>query len=463
MLGFAALGEKALADAGVGSTSDATGFQLLNIGTPTASQVGGGGGGTPAVYTWNWIANPVSSKGLHPGTPGEDKVPVLLRADTARYTVDGPAYNALTSQGAFTASGNWLPPAYNGSRWVTVRPGGAGTNDLAYSDDGITWTVTSFPLGVSATWASIVWSPTLNKFMVHNNGSTVFVSNDSSGTTWTGSAGNVSWSGSGGTGYLRGIWSATLGKFVVPRIGTAFYVSSADGVTWTTHTHPSETSIQAMADNGSVLVSLGGRAATDTIKTTPDNSTWTTRATSSNFRGASLSYDGSNFFAAGGIGNEPSDTKPLKRSADGITWTNETLPAGGDSFSIYNLSKAADGVVVFTAGEAFTAPYLLVGYAASGPPPQTAQATGTLLLNIGIPTTVQTEPIPPRTFQAYGARMLYLGTPATPTERVFQAQGFRMLRMAPWIVPMVYEERRRRRTFRAVGQLLLRIGTPTSS
>lgn len=115
-----------------------------------------------------------------------------IRLDGGVYrSSDGITFSSLGSIGAMTGQSvmNIRGLACNGSRWVAVGLGDAGTGDMALckssDDDGSNWTerTTPAPGGVSNGLMDVVWSSRLDLFVAVGNTGRILTSPD--GITWT--------------------------------------------------------------------------------------------------------------------------------------------------------------------------------------------------------------------------------------------------------------------------------------
>ena len=115
-------------------------------------------------------------------------------------------------------SANWYSVAYGNGMFAAIA---GGSNNAAYSDDGINWTQTTMP--VSSNWADVAYGN--GKFVaVSRNGTIAYSSN---GINWTNSSSSFSTQ-----------WSSVAygnGLFVVASATSASNIGaySQDGINWT--------------------------------------------------------------------------------------------------------------------------------------------------------------------------------------------------------------------------------------
>ena len=286
---------------------------------------------------------------------------LITQAGTATWT-------PLTT--IFTTSG-WAV-AYGGGRWVA---GGEGTNSLAWSWDGITWTgiasgVTNFGTrcrgvaygeitGVGGRWVAVG---------VGTN--SIIYSND--GLTWVIPPQGITATGIFTTGAYGVCWDGNL--FWVVGQGTNTLASSPDGVTWTAYGQaadgganhsPFSTAGYGIAYNGIQYVAMGIGGMT--MAYSSDGLTWTACATPPFTQGNAVCWGApvgniavpgtpiSPRWVAVGIGA----THTIAYSTDGINWT-------GAGVTMFPAISGGNGVcfngTVFTAvgtkgGGSFTGAY----------------------------------------------------------------------------------------------------------
>jgi hypothetical protein len=204
---------------------------------------------------------------------------------------------------------------------------GAGTNTIAYSNDGINWTGLGISIfsdyGVGVAWNGSLW------VAVGSGNNSIATSPD--GINWTGrgvsifsNASDVVWNGS--------IW-VVVGEGATPGISIA---TSPDGINWTTRDSnifgTGNNTAYGIAWNGSIFVAVGfAITTTNTIATSPDGIKWTGRGASAlTSKGISVAWNGSLFVAVGEA------TNTIATSTDGIIWTTR-----GDSESSFSTTSVA--------------------------------------------------------------------------------------------------------------------------
>ena len=250
------------------------------------------------------------------------------------YSYDGLTWAIdVSGSGIFTTGCNAV--ATNGSLWVA---GGYGTNRLAYSIDGITWTVSTSGNGVFTTQCLAV-ATDLTKWVAGGFGiNQLAYSTD--GITWTASnSGNSRFT----TQCNAVAWSGT--QWVAGGEGTNQLAYSSDGITWTASTSGNSrftTRCSAVAWNGTQWVA--GGAGTNQLAYSADGITWTA-STSGNAvlttNCKAVAWNGTLWVAGGG------GTNQLAYSYDGINWTGST--SGNAVLSTACIALSWNGIL-WTAG-----------------------------------------------------------------------------------------------------------------
>jgi len=139
-----------------------------------------------------------------------------------------------------------------------------GTNRVAYSNDGLTWTEVAVSLNA---WNGVIWSPSLGLFVaVADSGTGNRVMTSTNGMNWTdGTITNRSWE--------TITWSEELGIFFV--VATDGYIAySSDGFTWIESVFTGENrGVAWSAELGIfVIVRIGG-IYTSSLKNRPPSNT----------------------------------------------------------------------------------------------------------------------------------------------------------------------------------------------
>jgi len=251
------------------------------------------------------------------------------------YSTDGITWTASTSGNAVFTSGCYAVASTRVLPSTTTTPttflettlgpaslpatafvaGGTGTNRLAYSSDGITWTASNSGNTVFISLCNAVaW-----------NG-TQFVAGGSSGNRLAYSTDGINWTGStSGTAVITDsctavAWNGT--RWVAGGFGTNQLAYSTDGITWTASTSGNAVltgQCYAVAWNGTRWVAGGG--VTNQLAYSTDGITWTASTSGNGVLTTAcnaVAWNGTRW-VAGGEG-----TNQLAYSTDGITWTAST-------------------------------------------------------------------------------------------------------------------------------------------
>jgi hypothetical protein len=192
--------------------------------------------------------------------------------------------------------------AWNGVRWVA---GGEGANRLAYSSNGINWTVSSSGNGtIFGTCQIVSWNGSI--WLAGGQGRNIFAYS-ADGITWYSTTnGNsmftlcrsISWNGS--------LWFAGGD-------GTNRLASSTDGLTWTASTSGNgiiATSCYSIAWNGSKWVAAG-----DKLAYSSDGTTWILASGTTPTISYAVAWNGSTWIV-GGTGTT------MVYSSDGTSWSS---------------------------------------------------------------------------------------------------------------------------------------------
>jgi hypothetical protein len=247
---------------------------------------------------------------------------------------------------------------YNGSILVAV---GTGTNCIAYSSNGTSWTGIPLSTTVFTTGAyGVLWAAELGLWIAMGDGSTNRVMTSPNGINWTGrdipptissaiygvgfspllnqwaTVGDITnstfsiattrdfinWTNTGSIFTTAGwcvLWSSVHNLWIAGGQGTNTLATSIDGIGWTPRTSPITSAVYDIAFNGSLYVAVG--TGTNVFATSPDGIVWTGRGSSgitSIGRAVDWSPSLSLWVAVG------SGTNSIATSPDGTTWSGIT-------------------------------------------------------------------------------------------------------------------------------------------
>jgi hypothetical protein len=193
---------------------------------------------------------------------------------------------SLISPNIFSTLGSKVH--WNGTLWVAV---GEGTNTIAYSTDGKSWTPVTVSSNIFTSGKDVTWNGT--RWVAVGNGSTYQIAYSSDGKSWNGSSSNI---------FSRG-----------------------EGVGVASNINKNSVYIQQPT------ISVG--TGDNTIAYSPDGISWTGlgKDVFSDI-GYSVAWNGEIWVAVGTGGNE------ISHSTDGINWT----PVTGDSASIFTSAYAVE-------------------------------------------------------------------------------------------------------------------------
>ena len=206
-------------------------------------------------------------------------------------------------QAAMPSSEQWCSVTYGNGKFVAVANG---SNGAAYSEDGVTWTITS--MTKYGIWKSVTYGNGKFVTLNWNNSHEAFYSED--GITWTAATlpSYAKW------------YSVTYGngKFVAVAENSTNAVYSEDGITWTATTlHSSVTTWQSVTYGNGKFVAVSDGSA---VAYSYDGVTWTETALPNSVGCSSVTYGNDKFVAI-----VPYSIAAFY-SNDGITWTETSMP-----------------------------------------------------------------------------------------------------------------------------------------
>ena len=224
---------------------------------------------------------------------------------------------------------------WTGSLYVAI--GDIGT--IITSLDAITWSARS--TGTTASFNGIAWSG--SQFVaVGGNGNSGTIATSSDGATWT-----LQSSGTSSNLYAI-VWSGT--QYVT--VGQSILTSS-DGFTWTSRA--SNTNLYGIAWSGAKFVAIGFGA----VMSSPDGYTWASSSTGYQAYGMhGIIWTGTRFLAAGGYsttlnGNIFQVFNAILSSQDGSTWTIQS-DHNPSSTILNSIAQGSSGYVTVGSGPSFS-------------------------------------------------------------------------------------------------------------
>jgi hypothetical protein len=239
--------------------------------------------------------------------------------------------------------------------------GGVGTNQLAYSYDGLTWTAsTSGNSVITGSCLTIAW-----------NGSVWLAAGGSTGPVMASSSDGIVWreiaSGSSifTTECAAIAWNGSM--WVAVGAGTNKIAYSYDNINWTASASGSSHfsyNCKDVAWNGSMWVAIGASSVSP-IAYSYNGINWTASASSDSafapyggfvVQGHSIAWNGT-LWVAGAQGD---GGRTIAYSSDGINWT---LSASGSTFIVYETFAVAwNGLMWVAAGNSYGANPLAYSY-----------------------------------------------------------------------------------------------------
>lgn len=218
-----------------------------------------------------------------------------------------------------TSGSNWeyTCVAYNGTnQYVALIGGNGGTNDLATSSNGTTWSTTANALPANSYWKQVIWDG--SKYVALRADS-ANIATSTNGTTWTGSA--VTGGSSDASGIAFGAIGATNYYVIVSGNTGASQVASysTNGTSWTSgSTLPSSDVWSSVAYGNGRFVAVAGNVGTTTTKAavSTNGTTWSAGTMpGAAARWIKVIYTGTSFLAFAYNSNRTA------RSTDGVTWS----------------------------------------------------------------------------------------------------------------------------------------------
>jgi hypothetical protein len=257
------------------------------------------GGGSPTFLTSITYGNGLF---VGVGNTGTNRVATSL---------DGVTWTARTAAEA----NSWYSVTYGNGLFVAVSSDG--TNRVMTSPDGITWTAR---IAAEATsWYSVTYDNGLFVAVAGNGINRVMISTD--GITWTAR-----------TAAEANAWKSVTygnGLFVaVATSGTNRVMTSPDGITWTGRTAAEANSWQSITYGNGMFVAVASNG-TNQVMTSPDGITWTARMVAGVNNWIAVTYGNGLFVSIDNNG-----LKKVMVSTDGINWIYNNISQSGNWYSI---------------------------------------------------------------------------------------------------------------------------------
>lgn len=210
-------------------------------------------------------------------------------------------------QSKMPASGIWAAVAYGNGKFVAVD---RENPRVAYSTDGINWSLASLPSDASGgSMASVTY------------GNGKFVAVPGAGGNAVYSSDGVNWKQTALPSY-KNWYQVTYGNGKFVAISSNIIAYSTDGITWKTPSSVPSSGVATIAYGNGKFVIIG-KSSTGLYST--DGINWSTM-TVPYADWACLGYGGGKFVAISRINKAGETTGKSAYSSDGINWTESTLP-----------------------------------------------------------------------------------------------------------------------------------------
>jgi hypothetical protein len=230
------------------------------------------------------------------------------------YSYDGRNWIGSGSSTLFGTGAKAAYVTYKNSTWVAAAYDGTTQAKIAYSSNGINWTLISdTKLDLFVT--GIDWNGTNWVAVGRNSANTVQIIYSSSLTgTWTSAPGTSQIFGSSGTFGYSVVWNGSYFLAAGGGSTTAVLARSTDGITWTSSTPAGFSAYNTLIWTGTFWFQFGGYVSGyGTIQTSTDGITW--KATTTNPAGTLV---------------ESSVSYAL----------NQTIPINATTVPVYNINNA---------------------------------------------------------------------------------------------------------------------------
>jgi hypothetical protein len=237
---------------------------------------------------------------------------------TFAYSYDGTLWYKSPT---VSISGTIRCIAFNGSMWVAVSVNGGATNSMAYSYNGITWTLTSSGSAIlnaniyGVAWGGNIWVAVGSS---SPGGSGLIYSYD--GINWTASTSANGFA----QGYSCVAWNGTMW---LASANSYKLVYSSDGITWAVAVASTSTDVLAIGTNGRMWVWVRHDA---NISYSYDGFNWISSTTISGATGfiSNVLWNGNSWLIT-----SRSLTNPILYSTNGTSWTPVTSRFTGVNYT----------------------------------------------------------------------------------------------------------------------------------
>jgi len=336
--------------------------------------------GNKTFFGWNGLGNFIVSTDLT--TWYTRAIPLIPTVEGASsVTVAATLFNPYS-----TTSGQqtWVTVAYGGGKLSALRNGinqtnaksGMGNGVAMSQDNGVTWTFATTPYVTNVITSSVIWTS-----LIYAQGSFAAYGYQYDGGNGIYGVFATSSDGLNYTVVRRDIYNnATFARIAtVMAYGNGIYVifvaqetsvykSTNNGSTWTLN-GTNGIWANSVAYGAGVFVAVGttsAGAATNIANSSADGVTWTQRTLPATQTWTSVTYANGYFIA---IGTTGAASTVIASSPDGLTWTSRTVPSstnrygvagGGNKFVYQNDATGATitQIDLSTSASSFTLPMI---------------------------------------------------------------------------------------------------------
>ena len=215
-------------------------------------------------------------------------------------------------EGTMPSSQAWSSVCYGNDKFVAVITNGS--NIMAYSTDGISWTQGNMPS--SKAWTSVCYG----------NGKFVAVASSSTSNIMAYSTDGISWTQ--GTMPSNGYWNSVCygnDKYVAVAGNTNTMAYSTDGISWSKGSMPSSRLWQSVCYGNGKYVVIGN---TSDMAYSTDGISWSKGSMLNSGNWYSVCYGNGKYVAI------PWGNNDMAYSTDGISWTEGNMPSSQYWYSV---------------------------------------------------------------------------------------------------------------------------------
>ena len=268
---------------------------------------------------------------------------INLTANSSSYNGISILNNGRVGVGTTSPSGVLDVQNNDPNLWVAV---GSGTNSIAYSSNGSTWTGIGTSI-FSSSGSRVAYNGSM---WVAVGSGTNTIAYSLNGTSWTGLGTSIFTTRGYGIAWNGSIWVA-VGE------GGNSIAYSSDGISWSAATNAFSARGRNVAWNGSIWVAVG--EGTNTIAYSTNGTSWTGAGAVFSTAGYSVAWDGYKWLAGG-----EDSTYSIYASENGINWVGVQNTKAA-LFTAYVHGIAWNGSMWVAVGSS-TIPFLRLAYSYDG-------------------------------------------------------------------------------------------------